>query len=563
MGKRNREYGLMAGIAVGFAVWGAAGLPVSEMVSVREQTWESVQMLERAQASENARVLGREQTRESVQVSVREQVWENARVSDTEFAGESARVPEREQVWESARVPETEQVWESEQMSGTEQASESVQTLATEQAKGSVRAPEAGTPSLDLHALSAVLIDGDSGRILYEKEGDTFRPMASTTKIMTCILALEHGNLTDLCTVSANAAGQPQVRLGVRVGQQFKLNDLLYSLMLESHNDAAVIIAEHIGGSVKQFAAMMNQKARDIGCQNTCFVTPNGLDASFTEDDGTVRTHGTTAADLARIMRYCIRISPKREEFLMVTGTANYSFTDEAGKCSYSCVNHNALLTMMEGALSGKTGFTGGAGYSYVGAIESEGRSFILALLGCGWPPHKTWKWADARTLFQYGKERFHYRNVDQRPQPPEIPVEEGIPEPGKEKCLVALTTEAADEESRRLPQIKEEESRRLPQTEEEKENSGQYLTREDEKTWRLLLSEEEEVTARIRIPKKLEAPVEAGMLVGAIEYTLNGSTIHMEPLYTKSAVGRKGLHYYGCLTIKTFLLEGESRIYR
>lgn len=468
MGKRNREYGLMAGIAVGFAVWGAAGLPVSARIPETEQVWESAQMLER------------------------EQAWENA------------QVPGREQVWKSVQVSET------------------------EQASGSVRASEAGTPSLDLHALSAVLIDGDSGRILYEKEGDTFRPMASTTKIMTCILALEHGNLTDLCAASANAAGQPQVRLGVRVGQQFKLEDLLYSLMLESHNDAAVIIAEHIGGSVEQFAAMMNQKARDIGCQNTCFVTPNGLDASVTEDDGTVRTHGTTAADLARIMRYCIRISPKREEFLTVTGTANYSFTDEPGKCSYSCVNHNALLTMMDGALSGKTGFTGGAGYSYVGAIESEGRTFILALLGCGWPPHKTWKWADARTLLQYGKERFHYRNVDQRPQLPVIPVEEGIPEPGKEKCLVAVTTEAAEEE-----------------------------------TWRLLLSEEEEVTARIRVPKKLEAPVEAGMLVGAIEYTLNGSTIRMEPLYTKSAVGRKGLHYYGCLTIKTFLLEGESRIHR
>lgn len=117
----------------------------------------------------------------------------------------------------------------------------------------------------ELHSLSAVLMDGHSGRILYEKDGYEILPMASTTKIMTCILALEHGDLDDMLTVSSYASSMPQVRLGVCSGERYRLEDLLYSLMLESHNDAAVVIAEGIAGSVEAFAEMMNQKARDVG----------------------------------------------------------------------------------------------------------------------------------------------------------------------------------------------------------------------------------------------------------------------------------------------------------
>lgn len=133
---------------------------------------------------------------------------------------------------------------------------------------------------LQLYAQSAVLMDADSGRILLEKNGQEIRPMASTTKIMTCILALEYGKFDDVVTFSSAAASQPQVRLGAPEGEQFLLRDLLYSLMLESHNDTAVAIAERISGSADQFAALMNGKARELGCQATYFITPNGLDAS-------------------------------------------------------------------------------------------------------------------------------------------------------------------------------------------------------------------------------------------------------------------------------------------
>ena len=168
-------------------------------------------------------------------------------------------------------------------------------------------------PPLKLYAKSAVLMDAASGRVLYSKNGDEQLPMASTTKIMTLILTLERADLDDTVTVSAYAASMPDVQLNIREGEQYRLKDLLYSLMLESHNDSAVAIAEHVGGSVEEFAAMMNQKAREIGCTNTWFITPNGLDATaeYTNAQGEkeTRTHVTTAEDLARIMSYCIEKS--------------------------------------------------------------------------------------------------------------------------------------------------------------------------------------------------------------------------------------------------------------
>lgn len=377
----------------------------------------------------------------------------------------------------------------------------------------------AEAPSFTLHALCAVLMDADSGRILYGKEERQFRPMASTTKIMTCILALENGSLSDTCTMSEAAAAQPKVHLGARKGTKFYLKDLLYSLMLESHNDSAVMIAEQVGGSVEGFAAMMNQKARDIGCTDTCFVTPNGLDATYTDGDGREYTHGTTAADLARIMRYCVTESPMRQQFLEVTRTANYSFTDVERKGSYSCVNHNAFLSMMGGALTGKTGFTGGAGYSYVAALEDEGRTYVIALLGSGWPPHKTYKWADARALFTYGKEQFHYRDVFEEPRLSPIPVRDGIPGTAPKE----LKNPAAE-----LP-VSVNLVMNLP---------------EKERHLRLLLGKGEQVQTRLDVPAALEAPVAAGEVAGHITYLLDGQTVATFPLYTDKMVKRKNFSY-------------------
>ncbi len=285
-------------------------------------------------------------------------------------------------------------------------------TLFTKEAFAKEAPPTPGT----LHALSAVLYDGESGRILYGKDEEIKRANASTTKIMTCILALENAKLNDMVSVTSYAATMPDVQLGIVEGEYYRMEDLLYSLMLESHNDVAVVIAEHVGGDVLGFSQMMNEKAKSLGCNQTTFFTPNGLDQK--EGDS---FHGTTAKDLARIMSYCVWESPQKDLFLQITQTKERAFTNyrkdnsgnyQPGDRSFQVRNHNRYLEQNAKCISGKTGFTGEAGYCYVGAVESEGRHFVVALLGCGWPNNKNYKWEDCNRLFSYGEKHFHYRKI-------------------------------------------------------------------------------------------------------------------------------------------------------
>lgn len=292
-----------------------------------------------------------------------------------------------------------------------------------------------GAEDIALYATAAVLMDADSGRVLFGRNEDTPMAMASTTKILTCIIVLENASPEETVSVSAYAASMPKVKLYVNKGEQYTVGDLLYSLMLESHNDSAVVLAEHVGHkllegglaekpveehtveeskkAVSAFAGLMNEKAVELGCKDSWFITPNGLDATqeFTLSDGTViqKEHCTTAAELALIMSYCIGGSPESETFLKITRAANHSFS--ANGRSYSCVNHNAFLGMMDGALSGKTGFTNKAGYCYVGSLRRDGRTFVVALLACGWPNNKGYKWSDTRKLMQYGVDNYFYRS--------------------------------------------------------------------------------------------------------------------------------------------------------
>ena len=274
----------------------------------------------------------------------------------------------------------------------------------------------------DLYAQSAVLMDADSGRVLFEKEGSNVMAMASTTKIMTCILALEEADLDTIVTFSKKAASQPKVHLGANEGESFYMEDLLYSLMLESHNDVAVAIAEAVSGTVEDFAVKMNQKATEIGCKNTYFITPNGLDAQ--DEKG---FHSTTAEDLARIMSYCIKESPMKETFLEITGKSNHLFYNLEKTRQYSCYNHNSYLNMKEEAISGKTGYTGKAGYCYVGAVESEGRTFVVSLLASGWPNNKNYKWKDMNKIINYAMEKYTLQDIMQDISLKEIKVNRGI----------------------------------------------------------------------------------------------------------------------------------------
>lgn len=270
-----------------------------------------------------------------------------------------------------------------------------------------------------LHAICACLYDATNERVLYSKNGDEVRAMASTTKIMTCILALEYGNLDDIVTVSKYAASMPDVQLNAKENEQYRLGDLLYSLMLESHNDVAVIIAEHISGSVLEFSKLMNDKARDLCCFDTYFITPNGLDGSINKDGKTLK-YSTTATDLAKIMAYCI----KNPKFLEITTTKSYTFNTKATNAdglvvdstrSFTVTNKNAFLDMMEGVISGKTGFTGDAGYCYVCAFKKDGKTFVVTLLGCGWPNNKTYKWQDSKYLLNYGLDNYESKTINEK----------------------------------------------------------------------------------------------------------------------------------------------------
>ena len=374
-----------------------------------------------------------------------------------------------------------------------------------------------GDDSLALYAQSAVLMDADTGRILYAKNAEEQRPMASTTKIMTLILALENANPDDIVMISDYAASMPDVQLHLRAGEHYRLGDLLYSMMLESHNDSAVAIAEHVGGTVPGFAALMNTKARDIGCYATYFITPNGLDA---EDDTGV--HSTTAADLARILRYCIMQSPKKEEFLKITRTNAYSFSDLEGIRTFTVGNKNAFLHMMEGALTGKTGFTGNAGYCYVGALRQEERTFIVALLACGWPNNRSYKWSDTRKLMSYGLENYMYRKVWQEPKLPELPVKNGIP----------------DREN-----LEEEAQIRLRLSSEEPD-------------LKLLLSEGEQVQVETHISQEVTAPVEPGTLLGSVRYLLDGQVVKVYTVEAAEDVEAVTLGWWLEKVLKRYFLQ-------
>lgn len=333
---------------------------------------------------------------------------------------------------------------------------------------------------LNLYAGAAVLTDADSGRILYGKSATEPMANASTTKILTCILALELGNPDDVVTVSDYACSMPKVKLGFSSGDTFYLQDLLYSLMLESHNDSAVAVAEHVAGSVEAFADLMNEKAEEIGCTDSHFVTPNGLDGE--DGDG---EHHTTAYDLSLLMAYCIQ----NETFLEITRTAAAQISTTDGEKTWSLTNHNSLLQMVDGALSGKTGFTAKAGYCYVGACQSGDHTYTFALLACGWPSHKEYKWSDAKQLLSYADE--HYTDQLLTKEPSEIslnvPLLDAVTVSGGHIIYPETVTAVVSDEA----------------------VTG-------------FISDTDKVEIQYDLPESLAAPVEAGTVVGAEKIYLN-----------------------------------------
>ncbi len=349
-------------------------------------------------------------------------------------------------------------------------------SLAPDQIQPSQTSP----PAPRLYATGACLMDASSGRILYGKEEASPLPMASTTKIMTCILALENGNLTDSVTFSERACRMPRVHLGAPLGSTFCLEDLLYSLMLESHNDTAIAIAEHIGGSVEGFAAMMNAKAKEIGMPLTNFVTPNGLDA-----DG----HSSTPADMCHLASYACQ----NQDFLRIISTPSKNIQTTDKTRSYSLINRDAFLQSYSGAMGVKTGFTNKAGYCFVGAAKRNDLTLTSCVLASGWPPNKSYKWADTKALMDYGFQHYSYHTLPLKDLTSHIiPVSDG------KKDTITL----------RQPDIPD-----------------------------FLLSSSDTVSITYNVPERLVAPIKTEVAIGTVEIAINGSTFAIYPLYSSSSV--------------------------
>lgn len=234
-----------------------------------------------------------------------------------------------------------------------------------------------------LSAESYVLMDAVTGAVLCQSRADAPLPMASTTKMMTCLVALEEADPFGEVTVPKEAVGVEGSSIYLVEGEKLTLLDLLYGLMLESANDAAQAIAICVSGSVEAFAEKMNEKARQIGLVNTHFVNPHGLQAD---------QHYSTARDLSLLMRICLQ----NELFRELSATKTKTIPAPAGKCRY-LANHNKLLRSYEYCIAGKTGFTKTAGRCLVTAAEKEGTTLICTTLGA---PDD---WNDHKSLFQHG----------------------------------------------------------------------------------------------------------------------------------------------------------------
>ncbi|MBW3113377.1 D-alanyl-D-alanine carboxypeptidase [Bacillus sp. MCCB 382] len=241
----------------------------------------------------------------------------------------------------------------------------------------------------------AILMDQETGRILYEKDAHTKSRIASITKIMTAVLAVESGKMDQVVTVSQNAAGTEGSSLYLKAGEKIKLEDLVYGLMLRSGNDAAVAIAEFVGGSLDGFVYMMNEKATEIGMENTHFSNPHGLDDH--ED------HYSTAYDMAVLTRY----SMKNDVYKEIAGTKVHTAPNPDEKWDRKWKNKNRLLTeLYKFSTGGKTGYTKLAKRTLVSTATKDGEDLIAVTLN---GPDD---WNDHISMFEYGFKQYDYKIV-------------------------------------------------------------------------------------------------------------------------------------------------------
>mgnify|MGYP001199966871 FL=1 len=345
-------------------------------------------------------------------------------------------------------------------------------------------------------AKAAIVMDQKSGRVLYEKNINEKLPMASTTKIMTLLLALEYGNLNDIVIVSKRAASVGGSSIWLAPGEKLSLIDLLYGLMLNSGNDAATAIAEHIGGSVEKFAEMMNKKAKDIGAYNTNFVTPSGLDIG-------INNHYTTAYDLALITRYAFNNYSK---FAEIVSTKEKTIPWSGRDYDRYLRNKNKMLWQYEGGDGVKTGFTNKAGRCLVASATRDGHRLISVVLNSG--P----MWEDSQKILDYSFEKYKPLKI-------------------VSKCQVLKTISVINGKEKYLP-LQYNDDFTLPVSKEEILN----------------------IKVEYNIPKSIKAPIGIGEKVGIAKVLLNDKQIVTIDVVAGKTIDERDYNYNLKTIIKNWI---------
>ena len=357
-------------------------------------------------------------------------------------------------------------------------------------------------PKIDSRA--AVVIDRESKRILYSKNCNEKRAMASTTKIMTAIIALENSRLEEKIIVSKQAAKVGGSRLGLKEGDKISMNDLLYGLMLRSGNDAAVQIAETVAGNYEEFAKLMNKKANQLGLTNTHFVTPHGLDDP---------NHYTTAYELAILTDYAL----KNKKFSEIVSCKTKTILIN-GK-QRELYNTNELLGNLEGINGVKTGFTNNAGRCLVTSCTRNGKNIISVVLGADSKKIRT---KDSIQIIEYTYENYSEMDL---------------------KKKVEKAFEAWQQENK-IEIIKGKQESILPKIEEEFPYENYPV------------KEEEQITIEINCEGKLEAPVEKNRKVGNIVVKNKEQEILNLSLVTPISVKKKDEWEYWKELWKVYLIK-------
>lgn len=333
-----------------------------------------------------------------------------------------------------------------------------------------VPASAAEAPSVSAQA--AVLYDPLSGAVLYEKNGGEVLPMASTTKIMTALLAFESGRAGEVVEITAEMVAVEGSSMGLAAGDRLTLGSIARGMMMASGNDGANAIALYLGGSAEGFAEMMNARAAEIGMENTRFVTPSGLDAEG---------HGTTAHDMALLGAEAMRCA----DFADTVGAASQTVEFLSPEKTVRYENHNRLLQLYADCTGVKTGFTKKAGRCLVSAAERDGAQLICVTLNA---PDD---WNDHIALFEYGFAQFETRAIVPDGAQYAVPVAGGA----AETVLCRAQGETA-----------------------------------------VTLHRDAAVTASVSLPRFVYAPLEAGEQLGSVTYRVNGSVVAQIPIVSAEA---------------------------